>query len=107
MQEVYYILDMCYTVLQLKKGCLDAQELGKYAEKLLAEWRQEAVSHLRPSKDYKVQLSAEMMCRNPSLRKEEEETSCHNEKSDYQFYGLSDFAEQMFKMFQSKRQRLN
>jgi len=56
--EVAYVVDICFTVLSYKslaKANTELiQELGRNTERLLAEWRQDAVNHLRPAKDYKA-----------------------------------------------------
>lgn len=65
-QELAYIVDVCFTVLQFKNN-KDARELGKYTERLLTEWRQDAVSYLRPLKSYKGGIKAELEHRYPEL----------------------------------------
>ena len=86
---------MCYTVLQFSNN-KEARELGKYTERLLTEWRQDAVSYLRPIKNYKPSIKIEMAHRYPEVEIRQE---CE-EMGDYKFYGL---AEQFFNLIQHKR----
>jgi len=86
-QEISYLIDVCYIILSYQSNN-DALSLGKYAERLLALWRVEAVSHLRQTKDFKTSIEAELTKRHPTLtrRCEDEE---HN-LIDYTFYGIAD-----------------
>lgn len=80
------------------KQCTEAQELGRSAESLLTEWRQDALSCFQTN-SCKQDIQEEIQCRHPSLRPKliTEEWLA---QSDLSFEGL---VEQFYKLIKTKR----
>ena len=68
---------------------MDVQELGRYSERLLAEWRQQAVSHLRVESCHKEAIRAELAHRHPHLQHSSLSTEDFLTTADYSFNNIA------------------